>query len=231
MKKNILLIGGSSGIGLSLVNQISQDHNVYVACRSNNSLPENVNYINYDVLNDELDSSLFPETIDSFIYLPGSINLRPFKSLSIESFKEDLEINFIGLIKSLKSVLKNLSASNSSSIVLFSTVAVQRGMPFHSSVSSSKGAIEGLAKSLAAELSPKIRVNVIAPSLVNTPLANRFLNNDIKIEKSANRHPLKRIGSASDIANLIDYLISDKSSWITGQIIAVDGGLSTIETN
>ena len=222
MKKNILLIGGSSGIGLSLVNQISQDHNVYVACRSNNSLPENVNYINYDVLNDELDSSLFPETIDSFIYLPGSINLRPFKSLSIESFKEDLEINFIGLIKSLKSVLKNLTASNSASIVLFSTVAVQRGMPFHSSVSSSKGAIEGLAKSLAAELSPKIRVNVIAPSLVNTPLANRFLNNDIKIEKSANRHPLKRIGSASDIANLIDYLISDKSSWITGQIIAVD---------
>ena len=231
MKKNILLIGGSSGIGLSLVNQISQDHNVYVACRSNNSLPENVNYINYDVLNDELDSSLFPETIDSFIYLPGSINLRPFKSLSIESFKEDLEINFIGLIKSLKSVLKNLTASNSASIVLFSTVAVQRGMPFHSSVSSSKGAIEGLAKSLAAEFSPKIRVNVIAPSLVNTPLANRFLNNDIKIEKSANRHPLKRIGSASDIANLIDYLISDKSSWITGQIIAVDGGLSTIETN
>ena len=231
MKKNILLIGGSSGIGLSLVNQISQDHNVYVACRSNHSLPENVNYINYDVLNDELDSSLFPETIDSFIYLPGSINLRPFKSLSIESFKEDLEINFIGLIKSLKSVLKNLTASNSASIVLFSTVAVQRGMPFHSSVSSSKGAIEGLAKSLAAELSPKIRVNVIAPSLVNTPLANRFLNNDIKIEKSANRHPLKRIGSASDIANLIDYLISDKSSWITGQIIAVDGGLSTIDTN
>ena len=231
MKKKILLIGGSSGIGLSLVNQISQDHNVYVACRSNNSLPENVNYINYDVLNDELDSSLFPETIDSFIYLPGSINLRPFKSLSIESFKEDLEINFIGLIKSLKSILKNLTASNSASIVLFSTVAVQRGMPFHSSVSSSKGAIEGLAKSLAAELSPKIRVNVIAPSLVNTPLANRFLNNDIKIEKSANRHPLKRIGSASDIANLTDYLISDKSSWITGQIIAVDGGLSTIETN
>lgn len=231
MKKNILLIGGSSGIGLSLVNQISQDHNVYVACRSNNSLPENVNYINYNVLNDELDSSLLPETIDSFIYLPGSINLRPFKSLSIESFKEDLEINFIGLIKSLKSVLKNLTASNSASIVLFSTVAVQRGMPFHSSVSSSKGAIEGLAKSLAAELSPKIRVNVIAPSLVNTPLANRFLNNDLKIEKSANRHPLKRIGSAIDIANLTDYLISDKSSWITGQIIAVDGGLSTIETN
>ena len=114
---------------------------------------------------------------------------------------------------------------------MFSTVAVQRGMPFHTSVSSSKGAIEGLAKSLAAELSPKIRVNVIAPSIVNTPLANRFLNNEIKIEKSANRHPLKRIGDPNDISNLIDYLISEKSSWITGQIIAIDGGLSTIESN
>jgi|TARA_B100001093_G_scaffold248389_1_gene237819 NAD(P)-dependent dehydrogenase (short-subunit alcohol dehydrogenase family) len=231
MKKNILLIGGSSGIGLSLINQISEEHNVFVACRSNESLPENINYIKYDVLNDELDTSLIPDTIDSFIYFPGSINLRPFKSLSIESFKDDLEINLIGLIKSLKSVLKNLTNSNSASIVLFSTVAVQRGMPFHTSVSSSKGAIEGLAKSLAAELSPKIRVNVIAPSIVNTPLANRFLNNEIKIEKSANRHPLKRIGDPNDISNLIDYLISEKSSWITGQIIAIDGGLSTIESN
>jgi NAD(P)-dependent dehydrogenase (short-subunit alcohol dehydrogenase family) len=231
MKKNILLIGGSSGIGLSLINQISEEHNVFVACRSNESLPENINYIKYDVLNDELDTSLIPDTIDSFIYFPGSINLRPFKSLSIESFKDDLEINLIGLIKSLKSVLKNLSNSNSASIVLFSTVAVQRGMPFHTSVSSSKGAIEGLAKSLAAELSPKIRVNVIAPSIVNTPLANRFLNNEIKIEKSANRHPLKRIGDPNDISNLIDYLISEKSSWITGQIMAIDGGLSTIESN
>ena len=231
MKKNILLIGGSSGIGLSLINQISEEHNVFVACRSNESLPENINYIKYDVLNDEFDTSLIPDTIDSFIYFPGSINLRPFKSLSIESFKDDLEINLIGLIKSLKSVLKNLTNSNSASIVLFSTVAVQRGMPFHTSVSSSKGAIEGLAKSLAAELSPKIRVNVIAPSIVNTPLANRFLNNEIKIEKSANRHPLKRIGDPNDISNLIDYLISEKSSWITGQIIAIDGGLSTIESN
>lgn len=231
MKKNILLIGGSSGIGLSLINQISEEYNVFVACRSNESLPENINYIKYDVLNDELDTSLIPDTIDSFIYFPGSINLRPFKSLSLESFKDDLEINLIGLIKSLKSVLKNLTNSNSASIVLFSTVAVQRGMPFHTSVSSSKGAIEGLAKSLAAELSPKIRVNVIAPSIVNTPLANRFLNNEIKIEKSANRHPLKRIGNPNDISNLIDYLISEKSSWITGQIIAIDGGLSTIESN
>ena len=151
--------------------------------------------------------------------------------MSIESFKEDLEINLIGLIKSIKSVLKNLNNSESSSIVLFSTVAVQKGMPFHSSISAAKGGVEGLAKSLAAEFSPKIRVNVIAPSLVNTPLANRFLNNDIKIEKSSQRHPLKRIGQPEDISNLIEYLLSKKSSWMTGQIISIDGGLSTIETN
>ena len=93
MKKNILIIGGSSGIGSSLLNKISHEHNVYVACRSNDSIPENVNYIKYDVLNDELDTTSIPESIDGFVYLPGSINLRPFKSLSIESFKEDLEIN------------------------------------------------------------------------------------------------------------------------------------------
>jgi 3-oxoacyl-[acyl-carrier protein] reductase len=231
MKKNILIIGGSSGIGSSLLKKISHEHNVYVACRSSDSIPENVNYIKYDVLNDELDTTSIPESIDGFVYLPGSINLRPFKSLSIESFKEDLEINLIGLIKSIKSVLKNLNNSESASIVLFSTVAVQRGMPFHSSISAAKGGVEGLAKSLAAEFSPKIRVNVIAPSLVNTPLANRFLNNDIKIEKSSQRHPLKRIGQPEDISNLIEYLLSKKSSWMTGQIISIDGGLSTIETN
>lgn len=231
MKKNILIIGGSSGIGSSLLNKISNQHNVYVACRSNNSIPENVNYIKYDVINDELDTTSIPESIDGFVYLPGSINLRPFKSLSIESFKEDLEINLIGLIKSIKSVLKNLNNSESSSIVLFSTVAVQKGMPFHSSISAAKGGVEGLAKSLAAEFSPKIRVNVIAPSLVDTPLANRFLNNDLKIEKSSQRHPLKRIGKPEDISNFIDYLLSEKSSWMTGQIISIDGGLSNIETN
>ena len=192
------MIGGSYGIGLPLVKILNKDFNVYVACRTNDQLQsENINFIKFDALNDEFNNSLIPDEIHGFVYLPGSINLRPFKGLSIEAFKQDLEINLISLIKVLKTVMPKLMASDYSSIVLMSTVAVQRGMPFHSSVSASKGAIEGLTKSLAAEYAPKIRVNAVAPSIVDTPLANRFLNNDLKIEKSAQKHPLKRVGTVS----------------------------------
>lgn len=227
--KNILMIGGSYGIGLPLVKILNKDFNVYVACRTNDQLQsENINFIKFDALNDEFDNSLIPDEIHGFVYLPGSINLRPFKGLSIEAFKQDLEINLISLIKVLKTVMPKLIASDYSSIVLMSTVAVQRGMPFHSSVSASKGAIEGLTKSLAAEYAPKIRVNAVAPSIVDTPLANRFLNNDLKIEKSAQKHPLKRVGNSTDIAETINFLLSEKSSWMTGQVIGVDGGTSTL---
>ena len=223
------MIGGSYGIGLPLVKILNKDFNVYVACRTNDQLQsENINFIKFDALNDEFDNSLIPDEIHGFVYLPGSINLRPFKGLSIEAFKQDLEINLISLIKVLKTVMPKLMASDYSSIVLMSTVAVQRGMPFHSSVSASKGAIEGLTKSLAAEYAPKIRVNAVAPSIVDTPLANRFLNNDLKIEKSAQKHPMKRVGNSADIAETINFLLSEKSSWMTGQVIGVDGGTSTL---
>ena len=223
------MIGGSYGIGLPLVKILNKEFNVYVACRTNDQLQsENVNFIKFDALNDEFDSSLIPDEIHGFVYLPGSINLRPFKGLSVEAFKQDLEINLISLIKVLKTVMPKLVAADNSSIVLMSTVAVQRGMPFHSSVSASKGSIEGLTKSLAAEYAPKIRVNAVAPSIVDTPLANRFLNNDLKIEKSAQKHPMKRVGNSADIAETINFLLSEKSSWMTGQIIGVDGGTSTL---
>ena len=223
------MIGGSYGIGLPLVKILNKEFNVHVACRTNDQLQsENVNFIKFDALNDEFDSSLIPDEIHGFVYLPGSINLRPFKGLSVEAFKQDLEINLISLIKVLKTVMPKLVAADNSSIVLMSTVAVQRGMPFHSSVSASKGAIEGLTKSLAAEYAPKIRVNAVAPSIVDTPLANRFLNNDLKIEKSAQKHPMKRVGNSADIAETINFLLSEKSSWMTGQIIGVDGGTSTL---
>ncbi len=223
------MIGGSYGIGLPLVKILNKDYNVHVACRTNDQLQsENVNFIKFDALNDEFDNSLIPDEIHGFVYLPGSINLRPFKGLSVEAFKQDLEINLISLIKVLKTVMPKLIAADNSSIVLMSTVAVQRGMPFHSSVSASKGAIEGLTKSLAAEYAPKIRVNAVAPSIVDTPLANRFLNNDLKIEKSAQKHPMKRVGNSADIAETINFLLSEKSSWMTGQIIGVDGGTSTL---
>ncbi len=223
------MIGGSYGIGLPLVKILKKDFKVHVACRTNDQLQsENVNFIKFDALNDEFDNSLIPDEIHGFVYLPGSINLRPFKGLSVEAFKQDLEINLISLIKVLKTVMPKLIAADNSSIVLMSTVAVQRGMPFHSSVSASKGAIEGLTKSLAAEYAPKIRVNAVAPSIVDTPLANRFLNNDLKIEKSAQKHPMKRVGNSTDIAETINFLLSEKSSWMTGQIIGIDGGTSTL---
>ena len=230
--KNILLIGGSYGIGASLTKIIANDNNVIVASRTKpQDEINNVKYLSFDALNDEIDENELPEIIDGFVYFPGSINLRPFKGLSIDSFKQDLEINVLSLIKVLKSILPRLSLSNNSSLVFLSTVAVSQGMPFHSSVATAKGAIEGLAKSLAAEYAPKIRVNVIAPSIVDTPLANRFLNNEIKIQKSAEKHPLNRVGNKEDIAETIKFLLSDKSSWMTGQILSVDGGLSTLIKN
>ena len=230
--KNILLIGGSYGIGASLTKIIANDNNVIVASRTKpQDEINNVKYLSFDALNDEIDQNELPEIIDGFVYFPGSINLRPFKGLSIDSFKQDLEINVLSLIKVLKSILPRLSLSNNSSLVFLSTVAVTQGMPFHSSVATAKGAIEGLAKSLAAEYAPNMRVNVIAPSIVDTPLANRFLNNEIKIQKSAEKHPLNRVGNKEDIAEIIKFLLSDKSSWMTGQILSVDGGLSTLIKN
>lgn len=230
--KNILLIGGSYGIGLALAKELQNNNNVFVASRTNEELANlNVTHIPFDVTSDTLDTSKLPEIIDGLVYLPGSINLRPFKGLKIEAFENDLQINFIGLVKVIQSVLPNLIASSQSSIVLFSSVAASMGMPFHTSVAASKGAIEGFAKALAAEYAPKIRVNVIAPSLTDTPLADKFLNNDVKKEKSSGRHPLKRFGQPEDIAQMASFLLSEKSSWMSGQILHVDGGMSTLLVN
>ncbi len=230
--KNILLIGGSYGIGLSIAQEIQNENNVFVASRTNENLSGlNVTHIPFDASTDILDTSKLPAVIDGLVYCPGSINLRPFKGLKPEAFETDLQINFISLVKVIQSVLPNLTASEQSSIVLFSSVAASMGMPFHTSVAAAKGAIEGFAKALAAEYAPKIRVNVIAPSLTDTPLADKFLNNETKQEKSAERHPLKRFGKPEDSAQMASFLLSDKSSWISGQIFHVDGGMSTLLVN
>jgi NAD(P)-dependent dehydrogenase (short-subunit alcohol dehydrogenase family) len=230
--KNILVIGGSSGIGLALVTLLSPYNNVYVASRSSERIDGlKVNYIPFDATKDTIDTSLLPETLDGFVYCPGSINLRPFKGLKIEAFTDDFEINVMGAVKSLKSVLGLLLASTkASSVVFYSTVAVQTGMPFHSSISASKGAIEGLTRSLAAEFAPKIRVNAIAPSIVDTPLASKFLNNDVKMEKANERHPLGRIGTAKELADVTAFLLGDQSSWMTGRILQIDGGIGNLKT-
>jgi 3-oxoacyl-[acyl-carrier protein] reductase len=230
MRKNILLIGGSSGIGLASAKLLIESHEVYIASRSSDSLTGlDIHHLPFDVTTDDLSTLDLPAELSGLVYCPGSINLRPFKGLKPEAFEADFQINVMGFVKSLQAVLPKLTTK--SSVVLYSTVAVKVGMPFHASVAASKGALEGLGKSLAAELAPKTRVNVIAPSITNTPLADRFLNNEAKMEKSAQRHPLKRVGQADDIAALTRFLLSDESSWMTGQILGLDGGMSTLNTH
>ena len=229
--KNILIIGGSSGIGLALAELLASNNNIYVASRSNENVKHlNVQHITFDATQEELDTSELPDHLHGFVYCPGSINLRPFKGLKLDAFQSDFEINVLGAVRSLKSVLGHLSASGDAAVVFYSTVAVQTGMPFHSSVASSKGAIEGLTRSLAAEFAPKIRVNAIAPSLVNTPLASKFLNNETKMEKANERHPLGRVGSALEIAQATAFLLSKESSWMTGRILQLDGGIGNLKT-
>jgi 3-oxoacyl-[acyl-carrier protein] reductase len=227
--KNILIIGGSSGIGYSLTKNLIPNNNVYTASRSKGDFNGlDVKHIIFDSTKEVLNTSLLPEKLDGFVYCPGSINLRPFKALNPQAFLDDYEINFLGAIKTLQAILHLLRLAEKSSIVFFSTVAVQTGMPFHSSISSSKGAIEGLTRSLAAEFAPNIRVNAIAPSILETPLSNKFLNSDLKKEKASLRHPLRRIGNANEIAKAVVYLLSDDSSWTTGQIMHIDGGMGSI---
>jgi len=232
MKKNILIIGGSSGIGRALVDILAPVHNVYVAARSDESLNNTgVSYLAFDALSDALDVSALPEQLDGYVYCPGSINLRPFRGLKPETFQEDFDLNVVGAVKSLQTVLPLLQKSDAASLVFFSTVAVQTGMPFHASVAAAKGAIEGLTRSLAAEYAPKFRVNCIAPSLTQTPLADKFLNNEAKLEKAQARHPLQQVGSAKNIAQMAAFLLGEESQWMTGQILHVDGGIGDLKTN
>ena len=229
--KNILIIGGSSGIGLSLAEQLAPHNKVFIASRSGDAVQHlDIQHISYDATQDDLDTSQLPEELHGFIYCPGSINLRPFKGLKLEAFQSDFEVNFLGAVRSLKSVLSHLSASGNAAVVLYSTVAVQTGMPFHSSVAASKGAIEGLTRSLAAEFAPKIRVNAIAPSLVDTPLASKFLNNEAKMDKANERHPLGRVGSAKEIAQATTFLLGEETSWMTGRVLQLDGGIGNLKT-
>jgi NAD(P)-dependent dehydrogenase (short-subunit alcohol dehydrogenase family) len=171
-----------------------------------------------------------PERLDGLVYLPGSITLKPFHRLTREDFLHDMEVNFFGAVAAIQSALPALKSSPSASLVLFSTIAVAQGMTFHASIASAKAAVEGLALSLAAELAPNIRVNVIAPSLTDTPLASPLVNSEAKLDAAAKRHPLRRIGSAQDVASLAAWLLSDASSFMTGQILRPDGGLSSVRT-
>ncbi len=204
---NILIVGGSRGIGYSIVKLLSDKHNVFVASRTSENLSNlNCKYIKFDALSDENINPQLPESIDGLVYCPGSINLKPFKSLKAEDFLNDFNINVIGAIKVIQSVIDKLRISESASVVLFSTVAVKIGMPFHSSVSSAKAALEGLTKSLAAEYAPKVRFNCISLSLVKTELDEKYINTNLKIEKGEQRHHKNSVGNAENIDFLVENL-------------------------
>jgi len=230
--QNIFIVGGSSGIGLELVKSLSGDqYEIYVGSRTNKGLTETagIHHFELDVRAEALELGALPETLQGLVYCPGTIVLKPFQRLTIDDFVEDFNVNFLGAVKVIQGCLNRLRKSPAgASIVLFSTVAVKTGMAFHASVASAKGAIEGLTRSLAAEFAPRIRVNAIAPSLTETPLAQNLLSSEEKRQASAERHPLKRIGSPQDIARLAAHLLSDAGSWITGQIIHVDGGMGAL---
>lgn len=230
---NYAIIGASSGIGQQLALQlITAGQQVYATYFRNelSSENENLHYHYLNVMDEELKLDFLPETISGLIYCPGSINLRPFERIKPADFAADYQLQVVGAVKTIQALLPRLRKSGHAAIVLFSTVAVQTGLAYHSQVSASKGAIEGLTKALAAELVPTIRVNCIAPSLTDTPLADTLLNSELKREANAQRHPLKRIGTVEDIANMASFLISEKAGWITGQILHVDGGFSSLKT-
>lgn len=232
--KNILVVGGSSGIGLEVVKQaVALGAKVWSASRNNTEELQATpaNFIELDVTSEAIQLDELPDQLDALVYCPGTINLKPFHRLKVGDFQNDFEVNVLGAVKVIQACLPRLKKSEAAAVVTFSTVAVQQGMGFHASVASAKGAVEGLSRSLAAELAPQnIRVNCIAPSLTDTPLAGQLLSTPEKREASEKRHPIKKVGKAADLASTAIYLLSAPSEWITGQVWHVDGGMSSVKS-
>ena len=225
--KKIIIIGGSKGIGSAIIDSLITNHKIINLSRTSPEFEhENLSHFNCDVLKDELPPI---ESADGLIYCPGSINLKPFNRLSLDDFRADFEINVIGAIKAIQTYTKTLSQSESASIVLFSTVATKLGMPFHASVATAKSAVEGLTKSIAADLATKIRVNAIAPTITDTDLAAKFLRNERMMESTIQRHPLKKYLKPTEVAAMATYLLSDLSKSISGQVFNMDCGIVSLK--
>ena len=221
--KKILVIGGSKGIGKAIIASLIEKNNIINLSRTPPSLVhENLTHYNCDILTDELPQL---EAVDTLIYCPGSINLKPISRLKLEDFREDFEINVVGAVKAIQHYLPLLKRGNTPSILLFSTVAAKLGMPYHASVAAAKSGVEGLVKSLGAELAPTIRVNAIAPTVTDTDLASKLLRNERMIDSITERHPLKKFLNPAEVADMATFLTSESASSISGQIFQMDCGI------
>ena len=221
--KTIIVIGGSKGIGNAILNKLVATNKIINISRSEPELKhQNITHFTCDILKDELPEI---ESADGLIYCPGSINLKPISRLSLDDFREDFEINVLGAVKTIQHYLEALKKGNKPSVLLFSTVASKLGMPYHASIATSKSAVEGLVKSLGAELAPTIRVNAIAPTVTNTDLASKLLRNDKMIENITDRHPLKKFLNPQEVADMAAFLLSDSAASLSGQIFEMDCGI------
>lgn len=221
--KTILIIGGSKGIGNSILHALVNTHNIINISRSTPQLThDHLTHYSCDITKDDLPDI---EKVDGLIYCPGSINLKPISRLSIDEFKADFEINVLGAVKAIHKYLPILKNGDKPAIILFSTVAAKLGMPFHASIATAKAGVEGLVKSLGAELAPTIRINAIAPTVTDTELAGKLLRNDKMVEAITDRHPLKKILNPDEVAEMAVFLLSEKAASISGQIFQMDCGI------
>lgn len=229
--RQFVIVGGSKGIGLGIVRRLVADGDfVTVLSRSADSLAgvPGVTHHVFDATQDEIAQGMLPDTIDGLAYCPGSINLRMFRSLKPEMFRADFELNVVGAVRVIQAALPALKQSGAGSILLFSTVAVGQGMFAHASIAAAKGAIEGLTRTMAAEFSPEVRVNCLAPALTHTSLTEKFFSDEEKTKALGEKYPLGRTGTVDDLSSIGHFLLSPSSTWITGQVIGVDGGMSAV---
>lgn len=225
--KNIVIIGGSKGIGSAILLQQLESNQVHNISRNAPDISHpNLTHYSLDVLKDDLPDI---ENIDTLIYCPGSINLKPIGNLSIDDFRNDFEINVIGAVKTIQKYLPVLKKGTNPSIILFSTVAAKLGMPFHASIATAKAGVEGLVKSLGAELASVVRINAIAPTITETTLSAGILRNDRMKENMVERHPMKGYLKPEEVASMANFLISDQAKSISGQVFEMDYGIVTFK--